>query len=547
MAAIPFLIWIQVLGRYGLDFPVADQWDTPFFALAEAFSGQTDIATWFNQHNESRKLFPTGLSVLLATSLDTWDTKAELWFGWLLCVALVLSILGVCRTTSWLSRTEAALIALLLSLLLWSPITWFLHMWSITFERLIPETALVAGVWFYLRSTGIWKAAGLAFLAFLAQYSYAGGAMIWPLFLLLLLRDLWFDRTKVAPLGIYLTAFIASSTVYFFTYEPPPHHPSMVAILEFSPGQITGFFLTIIGRTFASHQHQAMAYGLIVVSGFLIAACRTTFARGLDAISSGWVLIGLYGISQALLATAGRLPLNPLESLRPDYVTYGIYPLVATVALVLGTPQDKQSRIIGYLYPAILLLLSYGGGFDRPSAMDEMRHRYHKVKASQSCVHLLLSMPGSETCARYVYPFTGIVARIRQAQELGMLTFAPVQEGGAKAGHVDEFTITSGGALTRGWANLNGTPADGIVFSAPQGAGRYIAAVVPTGEFRPDIAESQGGRMAFAGWSYRIPAEDVRDLMNHAGNNICLLQAQAFDTTDGILRPLNWHRPGCPN
>ncbi|MCX8049350.1 MAG: hypothetical protein N3A55_06785 [Methylohalobius sp.] len=66
LAVLPFLLWPAVLNRYGVSFPIEDQWDTPYHAIIEAFAGRFNLETYFVQHNEARKVLPTAISVAFA-------------------------------------------------------------------------------------------------------------------------------------------------------------------------------------------------------------------------------------------------------------------------------------------------------------------------------------------------------------------------------------------------------------------------------------------------------------------------------------------------
>src|SRR4051812_31578441 len=79
--------------RLWLPIPYWDEWDTPGNTLVRFCAHTLDFTTFWEQHNESRKLFPRLLYLGLA-QFGGWDVRKE----------MVLLFLSVCLSTALFFR-----------------------------------------------------------------------------------------------------------------------------------------------------------------------------------------------------------------------------------------------------------------------------------------------------------------------------------------------------------------------------------------------------------------------------------------------------------
>lgn len=269
----------------------------------------------------------------LALILGHWDVQAEVYLGFFLCLGQVYLLHRLACATSGFKRCDRAFLVFVFSWLLWSPMTWYFHTWSITFERLLPEAALLGGVlWSLLRhSISTLQALGFSALAATGQYSFSGGVALYPLFGLLLLSDAVSWRT-LKPLLTYGALASLSMALYFAGYRHPAGHTPLLAVLDQPLTSVFGFFLTVLGRSFSEEPHLAVCMGGINLGLYALGTVRAWQVDWRDRTAWAWMLIGGYALMQALLATIGRLPMGMGHALRPDYITYGTYLLVAGIA-----------------------------------------------------------------------------------------------------------------------------------------------------------------------------------------------------------------------
>jgi hypothetical protein len=535
-AGVPFLIWLPILYRYGVPLPIQDQWDTPYHAMVEAFSGRFNLGTYWVQHNEARKVLPSAISVTLALILGHWNTQAEVYLGFFLCLGLVYLLRRLACATSGFKRCDRAFLVFVFSWLLWSPLTWYFHTWGITFERLLPEAALLGGVlWFLLRhSISTLQALGFSALAAIGQYSFSGGVALYPLFGLLLLSDAVSRRT-LKPLLTYSALASLFIALYFAGYRHPAGHTPLLAVLDQPLTSVFGFFLTVLGRSFSEEPHLAACMGGLNLGLYALGTVRAWQADRHDRTAWAWMLIGGYALMQALLATIGRLPMGMGHALRPDYVTYGTYLLVAGIALL----QKAPLKAIKHLGP-ILSTAMTGIAYVHTSALEQMHTYHYRLLAEKSCLQLKLVFPGEYCQLTTIYPHPELLLlKAKTASKLGVLAFPSITvQTQAKGGFVDRYQAVSGGVQITGWAVAAGKEADAVVFALAKNTGCKLLGVLPTGHFRPDVAQTVGRNFAFAGWSGVLPVSI---------QEIGALRAYAFSENKGLLVPINWLRPDPPS
>ncbi|NEU83941.1 hypothetical protein, partial [Nostoc sp. UIC 10630] len=86
-----YLIWILIIDLYGVNIPILDQWKVGGEQIESFFNNQLSFAVLYKQHNESRKLIPNLIFVILAGILKEWNVKAEMIIG--LLFAFLMSVL----------------------------------------------------------------------------------------------------------------------------------------------------------------------------------------------------------------------------------------------------------------------------------------------------------------------------------------------------------------------------------------------------------------------------------------------------------------------
>ncbi len=406
----------------------------------------------------------------------------------------------------------------------------------------------MAGVFLFLRGTSsVVLSMAFAVLSFVAQYSFSGGVAVWLLlFPLLCHRVFSHQRRPWIVLVFYGLFFIISTVFYFWDFDRPDLHPPITAVFEHRPLEFFIFFVKVLGRPFTSDHGPSAAIGVWVLALFLISSVPVWRLNWKDPALWSWVVVGGYSISQALLATLGRLPMNANFAMRGDYVTYGIYIVVASLAILAFSNRnqqpEKESRAIwaGILLLAIILVdVSV-----KPYFLEDLRHRRQALLRAKTCVQLLSHLDDI-SCLRGLSSNLQALKRVAlAAQEAGVLKPGVAQSivRGTEpyAGRWVSMDRLGNELYLSGWAAIGSRPADSVVVTtSPTQTVEKIISVFATGR-RIDSPEGATARsLRHAGWQGFISTVGVP--MNSSARN-CGLNVYAFDSSSNSFYPVEADR-----
>jgi len=541
LTAVLFGTWAVFIALHGVDVPRMDQLDTPAGQIRALEAGQLDWSMLARQHNESRKVVPNLVSLLVYTVRGHYDLRAEMFAGWAICAMLVSAIAWLAWLTTR-SGSSTALLVAFFSSLLWSRHTLALHLFSVTFERLLPELFLVAGIGVLLASAASWPAVSAAALACTAaQFSYAGGVVAWPLVLVFLA---WSERLAGRPVVAKLSAVAVvaalSSLLYFQGYRAPPKHSRMIDVLSESPVEMLDFVLLFLGNAVTSSQP---AYGLALGAAVLAAFCvlavpavRTEAEPHVARARLAWVVVGLYSLAQALLAMAGRLPMGLGNALRSDYVSHAMYLYVAVAALGLlaGGERTRRGTAIACGIGAIALSATLVA----PGMREDLQQHASHFRYTRAC--LLLARLHELPCLDLVFP--DVERRSAAIEGISPFLVRPLldrlPDAPAGEGTLLSWAPRGGAVVLTGTARVEGDPARAVVVTRRDGARERIVRIVPVGQKRAYAPRNASGDALASGFGLLLRAEDLRP-------GPCGLRFRGVDA-EGVPRPLSGLvAPGC--
>jgi hypothetical protein len=542
----PILFWLWGINAYGVDIPRYDQWHKPADAIVESFSGDLTWPTVIEQHNESRKIFPTLISVTLARLSGSWNVQRELYVGWLLSSVITSLMLGLFWRTATKRWFIICLFGSCFALAMWSPQFHELRLASITFERLLPEVCLLAGVllW-WRRMQPVPLALSLATLAIIAQYSYAGGIVVALIFALLFAAGIerWGRRAWAIGLGIYLCILLLSSLVYFFDYETPERHSSIESFWSYSPVQMWLFCARFLGNPFAWDDNVAFLLGsvsflLVVVALWAAWALRKDETTRL--LSYGWLAVAAYSLGQALLATLMRLPLSLEFAMRQDYRSHALYLPFAALAIIWlwSEKQNRRRYRIGVGFLVIAFTLNAWSVVLHASTIKDLRvHRARALRA-KACAQLSPSARGIDACLIHVSLSSHFLERMRQLTEVGAIEpgLASTLEFGDASridGAIEAIENRGDHLAIRGYALLDGQPVDAIAVTHTDESQEVIVGIYRGARLRKGLQNRLGHRYRYAGWRGR-----VYDPTLQSSNRSGKLRAYAVATATNELFPL---------
>ena len=371
LALVPlaFLIWVVV--HYAVAVPYWDQWElVPL--LEKTYHGELTFHDLWAQHNEHRPVFPQLIMLLLAR-LTHWNIHYEL----AVSITLALGIFAVFIYQVKITGRKPGIAGLsgaipAISLIVFSVSQYENWLWGWQLQMFLNLLAVAGGIVLLANDPfRWWKFAAAALLGIVATYSFANGALIWPIgLLLLLLVPTGAGKRRAATAGWILIGALTLGT-YFHHYQKPENHPPLSLIFKM-PVDYAVFVFKYLGTICA----QGLGGDVSAEGAFaFIFGLAGTVATGW----AGWTLLRkkiagpgtllpyfgliLYSVGSALVTGLGRLGFGTNQALASRYCT--------TVVPLWG------SLVV------FLILLRTGG--DRATNADPAQKKRHERPAPQSC------------------------------------------------------------------------------------------------------------------------------------------------------------------
>ena len=317
--------------------PVGDEWGTPGMLFESWCRGTLSFGDFFAQHNESRKLFPRLLYLLLA-QFGGWDVRKEISLVFAIGCAVTALFYLLIRQLPGSSKRVALVAWVTANFLCFSAVQIENFLWGIQLEPFFPGAALLAAAAVNMSGLPLrWKCLINATLAFVATYTFAHGMLLWALAIpLLSRRELLSCRQVVLLYVIYALAAALAVGTYFIGYVHPAHHPALLGARN-DIAALAHYVILWIGSYFASGQLSALTAGMIVSALFLTA---NLFAAVWILRGDNWrsfypaLVIGSYATLTALITALGRVELGVGQALDSRYRLHSLFFYLALVAFL---------------------------------------------------------------------------------------------------------------------------------------------------------------------------------------------------------------------
>ena len=535
LAAIPPLVMWHLITATRVPLPVWDEWFTPGDLYRSWCVGTLSFADLFVQHNESRKLFPRLLYLLLA-QLHGWDVRDAMTLVFaevcLLCLLLYLLL----RRTAAASRAAVLTGCALVSFLCFAPAQFENFLWGIQLETFFPGVAVAAAALVNLSRLSFPARffCNLA-LTVVATFTYANGLLLWALALPIAAGVT--PRRKIVWWYVgWIAAGVCAMLAYFHGYEQPENVPAWevrgrnVADLAQYPILWFGAYFrsAAVSAWFAGAV--ALATGVLTFGGIVAAIRRSQQWRPFYP----WLLLGTYSVATCAIIAWGRSPFGVHQALDTRYGTFSLFFYLAIVggccAVYATLPREAtKTRQLFLASTGVLIavasaawLASYRDGL---KALEAHRRARLPMLAAFEWVNVI---PDNPDLAR-IFPLRDwLLERTRILSECGVLRTKLVGEplasavkeapanatgahGGIDVAHFDE----QGNLRASGWAWLpdQNRPADRVVIGCEAASGLFRPiSVARTGGFRPDLREHFGRRnLERAGFGHVMQPANLPD------------------------------------
>lgn len=535
LALLPFAIWLILIDYYGVNIPFADQWYTPGEQLIAYFSGNFKLSLLFKQHNESRKVFPKLIFMILPILTGEWNTRWEMFLGLAFAGFMSLVVLLLLQRTNPKHLFQNLILVFFYNCLLLNLRAYFSWLNGITLHRLFPDACLLLNALvFTLPLPPLTKTALFIAGAAIAQYSFASGILVWFLSLPLILA---LDSSKYKKIGLallYGLSCLLSCLIYFADYHQPSSHTSVKAILNFSPSEMMLYGFAFLGNLFTYAYEFSAAIGL----SLLIAFCAILW-RWRGSIFSGkilpWIVIGIYPISLAVINTITRLPMGKVLAMETRYIIHLVYlPLSIISLMVILANRLSSFRLKKWtiLSSGLMLGLLIINTFD-PKQLNNFAQFNQQLQQGKACVQLL-NFQHSNACNEMIYSEP---SQVYALDNLGLL-----QPGIAKSlninrtqgnwGAIEVLERNNAGIHLEGWAVLERRPADALVIlrKVPNQPPRVVD-IWATGKKNDNIKFPSAWWKG--SWEGTLSAAQLPD-----NTDLCVLSFYGIDTDNNQLFPI---------
>ena len=373
-------------------------------------------------------------------------------------------------------------------------------------------------------------------LAFVANYTFANGMLVWLLaWPLPSPNDSTSRRRRNVWSTLYALAGAISIGSYFIGYHRPSYHPPLASITARFL-ELAHYFILWEGNYFSSNSADPFFLGLVALSflsGGALFALPAIYRRGDWRTFYPWLLLGTYACASGAITAVGRLGFGVEQALSDRYAAFTLSFYVAAVGLYFAifnarvrllSPSARTFFLTTAGWLSALTLFCWGLSLDKHLELLAAHHE-SRVRCLRT-LEWLDPIPDNPDLA-LLFPFPETLkkrARFLEQKRVLRLPFvhgalaAAVQEppfpSDGADGRIEACDFDAQGVLhVKGWAWLPQARrrADCVVIGCENAAGLFKPmSVLETGVKRPDLRDQmQSTRFYRAGFERAIDTANI--------------------------------------
>jgi hypothetical protein len=573
LAILPACVLGALMLRYSVNLPFHDEWVIASETFGKVAQGDLSFGELMRQHNESRLFFPKLIFIGVAYLTDG-NVRYVMLVTFLLACVVSFNIYRLSQLTLGVNRSRRLLLFFVANLLIFAPIQYENWLWGIQLIVFVPIACIATSILVAYSgfSTSTKFLVGMC-LSTISTFSNSNGILCWivvfPVLVLAMSRT---ETTKKKWFIVgWLGGLTANAALYFYDYQKPSWHPSFWEGLT-HPTQALRYFSSFLGAPFGFGTIlSSLAVATIVgtVLALLFALCCLyvlKFATDLSLVhrTIGWLMIGVYSIFSALIATFGRVGFGVEQSLAPRYTSFAIYLTVSLVylfAIILDDSVRKgyfsrSSDVVGRLALSSIVTLVCAHLLTSAYGVQQMSQVRTDRLQGKACV-LFINFVKEKQCieSKVFYNTEALETVERGAKNLnslgflrpGLVTSSRVREieGASRAGSNDYGSFESVARegdeyVAGGWAILpdREEQADSVILAYRKADGDPTAfTIAAAGAERGDVAEALNeSAYSHSGWRTSFSASELPP-------GPIKLEAWAFDANTGKAFKLDGAHP----
>lgn len=363
LAAIPAIVILALILRYGVNVPYYDQWGCEGKLFQKFWEHQLSWRDFWEQDNEHRVFVPKLIYLGLAC-LTHWNVMADLIAIWA-CVSIVsFSVYRMHRSASGPLSAGKMILFIAANILIFTPACSETWLWGVSLVNVVPMACIFGAMAIAcsdLPANLRWALCGV--LAIMSTFSMASGLLCWVLCApLLFLRN---NSSAVArgtePAHSRLTrwhvvawgcGFAITTALYFYHYQRPAIHPAPSGALK-HPVDLLLFFLLYAGNSITyrlstiDYAVAARFVGAAMIALMLFSSVYVAIRwrdKGLRDRALIWLMVGGYSILSGMLIAVSRMELTPVAATWNRYVSYSIFLPVSLIFLIPIVVADIRQK-----------------------------------------------------------------------------------------------------------------------------------------------------------------------------------------------------------
>ena len=579
LTIIPAFVLGILIYQNSVNLPIWDDWEIALFLDKVHPEYKLTLEKWLSQANETRYLFPRFIFVGLAYINNwNWDLRYQMLVSLALACIVSINIFRLIKWTIGESLLKVILLTILCNSLIFSPIQYENWLWGIQLIVFMPITCVTTCL--VVAYSDINRTAKLVLcliLCTVSTFSYANGMLSWIIiFPILAISKSWRWQDIFKEKWLYITwiaTFTANMAVYFYNYQKPAHHPSLLAGL-LNPIETTLYFLSFLGTPLAwgintlnlptdvITNNIILGIVLIILFGFAwLYLLNHINESTLIYRMSGWLVIGSYTVISGIITSLGRVGFGIGSSIAPRYMTFSVYLPLALIGLIAVIFDDAKNRgylannkklsaqiIYWFLLASFLVLNILTIRFGINQMYLTKLDRLH----SKACMVLVNVVVDEKCLTQKLYPnldagkklskfvddknlIDAIFIYSNKAQDI-QSSKNNISTDGLGYGWFEGVNQAKNVYLVGGWARLPGKkqPADAVLLTYEKEPGHdIIFAISDTRIPRPDVVNATKNQVyLMTGWQKSFSASKLP-------KGLLKIKAWAFDTETGTAFPLD--------
>lgn len=328
---LPIIVGAIYIYLFGVNVPFWDQWDVVPLFLEKFFNAELTIFDLFSQHNESRLFFPRIIMLILALCTK-YNTVSQMFFMYALyCISFFILFL-IYKKDHGIDK---------ISLLQFIPITYFFFnlfqmsnmLFGVRIAQALAILTFLSSVYFIDSSKKFDRRfLGSIGMAIVSSFSFVAGLSTWPVCMIqIILQE---SRQKLRKIIIWGLSGILVFLIYFYGYNKPAHHPSLL-YSAYNPLDGILCFITSVGSTVIHNRLLSPILGVLML---IVLCCILLLNKNNLNLSKNakWLSLIIFSLFASMEIAIGRSGFGVSAGISQRYFLLTFFSIIGLYCISLN-------------------------------------------------------------------------------------------------------------------------------------------------------------------------------------------------------------------